>query len=428
VVILHGQQHIGQLKNSSMYDNAYCFIQQETAKNQFVTSFFTYVSEIFTAFFSRKLTPLIFMLLVLGFSNQLAAQQNKQTQTTQQLSEIKQAIANQQSKIDQANKTLSQLYAELKQNDLAIADVAKKLQKTNQQLAETQQNIRSLQQQQTELEQKKKQQESLLGEQLRAAYSNGQHDYIKLLLNQKNPTSIQRTLTYYQYLSDARIKQIEQFKSTIDALEKIEQEKRVEQQNLTAFEQTQQAQQQQLKQSKSNREETLASLNKTLLSDKQKLAKLKAEEENLVKTLQQLAAAAQAEIELTGLEKLKHKLSWPTKGHLARRFGNKKQGYLRWKGVLIAAPVGRTVNAIQSGKVLFADWLNGYGLVTVVDHGAGYMSLYGYNQTLLKNVGERVETGEPIALVGQSGGQNSSGLYFEIRYNGKAMNPKLWCQ
>ncbi|WP_394172185.1 murein hydrolase activator EnvC family protein [Thalassotalea litorea] len=101
---------------------------------------------------------------------------------------------------------------------------------------------------------------------------------------------------------------------------------------------------------------------------------------------------------------------------------------MRWKGVLMTAPVGQPVYTIHNGTVLFADWLKGYGLVVVVDHGDGYMSLYGHNQTLLKNVGDRVEIGEPIALVGQSGGQNRAGLYFEIRHKGKPVNPKLWCK
>ena len=113
---------------------------------------------------------------------------------------------------------------------------------------------------------------------------------------------------------------------------------------------------------------------------------------------------------------------------MLHRFGTRKQGYLKWKGVLISSAVGKQVKSIHNGTVLFSDWLKGYGLVTVVDHGKGYMSLYGHNQTLLKNVGDQVEQGEPIALTGQSGGQQQSGLYFEIRHQGKAVNPRLWCK
>ena len=139
------------------------------------------------------------------------------------------------------------------------------------------------------------------------------------------------------------------------------------------------------------------------------------------------AKAKQAE-NLVGLSKLKRKLSWPVKGRINHSFGSSKQGYLKWKGVFLSAPIGREVKTIHNGTVLFSDWLKGYGLVTVVDHGDGYMSLYGHNQALLKSVGDRVEAGEPIALVGQSGGQANSGLYFEIRHTGIAVNPKLWCK
>ena len=141
-----------------------------------------------------------------------------------------------------------------------------------------------------------------------------------------------------------------------------------------------------------------------------------------------MAEAARAAENLVGLSKLKRKLNWPVRGRIQHSFGTKKQGYLKWKGVFLSAPIGRQVKTVHSGTILFSDWLKGYGLVSVVDHGDGYMSLYGHNQALLKSVGDRVEAGEPIALIGQSGGQTQSGLYFEIRHAGKAMNPKLWCK
>ena len=181
-----------------------------------------------------------------------------------------------------------------------------------------------------------------------------------------------------------------------------------------------------LNQNKSNRKKTIASLNKKLLSEQEQLTKLKAQESNLTAALQKLEALMQKEIDLNGLSKLKRKLSWPVKGRIMRSFGSRKQGYLKWKGVLLSASIGKQVRTIHNGTILFSDWLKGYGLLTVIDHGDGYMSLYAHNQTLLKSVGDRVETGEPIALVGQSGGVDQAGLYFEIRHQGKAVNPKLW--
>ena len=131
---------------------------------------------------------------------------------------------------------------------------------------------------------------------------------------------------------------------------------------------------------------------------------------------------------MLGLNKSKGKLNWPSKGKLKHTFGQRKHGGIDWKGVLIGAKEGTNVNSINNGQVVFADWLKGFGWVIVVDHGEGFMSLYGHAQTLLKDVGDMVREGETLALVGQSGGQSSSGLYFEIRHKGRAVNPIKWCR
>jgi len=239
---------------------------------------------------------------------------------------------------------------------------------------------------------------------------------------------VQRTITHYQYLNAARIKEIETFKQTIAKLNDIRTQQQVKAEEFTQLTQEQSQQKQILELSKVKQQQTLKALNKKALTGKQRLNKLEREESSLVALLKKMAAAAKAAENLVGLSKLKRKLNWPVKGRISHSFGSSKQGYLKWKGVFLSAPVGRQVKTIHSGTILFSDWLNGYGLVSVVDHGDGYMSLYGHNQALLKSVGDRVEAGEPIALVGQSGGQADSGLYFEIRHAGKAVNPKLWCR
>jgi septal ring factor EnvC (AmiA/AmiB activator) len=282
--------------------------------------------------------------------------------------------------------------------------------------------------QKQQLTQEKKRQEKLLAQQLRSAYTSGQHDYLKLLLNQDQSEKIQRTISYYQYVNKARISEIDKFQATLTQLLQVSSQHQQEIGRLNTLKIEQITQDKQLKKIKLTRNKTLIKLSKKLLSSQQQLVKLKAEENNLNQALQKLAVLIQTEIDLTGLSKLKQKLSWPVKGQMHHRFGSNKQGYLKWKGVLLGAPVGEQVQTIHNGTVLFSDWLKGYGLLTVVDHGNGYMSLYAHNQTLLKSVGERVETGEPIALVGQSGGQERPGLYFEIRHQGKVVNPKLWCK
>jgi septal ring factor EnvC (AmiA/AmiB activator) len=204
-----------------------------------------------------------------------------------------------------------------------------------------------------------------------------------------------------------------------------------QQQQALNYQQLQTAQQQKktlLLTNKKTRKQTIVSLNKQLFSNKQSLEQLEIEEASLAAAINRLIYETKKALDLDGLAQLKRKLSWPIPAKINRSFGSQKQGHLSWKGVLMKAPEGQQVNTIHHGNVLFADWLKGYGLVTIIDHGKGYMSLYGHNQALLKSVGDRVETGEPIALVGQSGGQSQSALYFEIRHNGAAVNPKLWCQ
>jgi septal ring factor EnvC (AmiA/AmiB activator) len=349
-------------------------------------------------------------------------------QNTSKLNDVQRAIAKQELTIFTANKNRDILEKQLKKDDLAIAKTAKSINKTNQQLKITNKKIVNLSKEKQQLSAQKIRQEHLLAQQLRSAYTTGQHDYLKLVLSQDESERIQRTISYYQYLNKARINEINKFQITITRLMEVTTQHQEQVAQLQSLKTNQQQQRKNLNKNKDKRSKTLASLNNKLLSSKQKLAKLKAEEANLTAALQKLTALIRAEVDLVGLSKLKRKLSWPVKGRMLRNFGSRKQGYLKWKGVLLGAPIGKQVQTIHNGTILFSDWLKGYGLLIVIDHGNGYMSLYAHNQTLLKSVGDRVETGEPIALVGQSGGQDQAGLYFEIRHQGKAVNPKLWCK
>ncbi len=366
------------------------------------------------------------MLMSESLAQQSSDNENNQQKTNQALSKVQQQISDQQKSIKQTSNKRSSLEKQLRNDDISIAKIVKAMIKTNTNFEDTQLTLKNLTQEKVSLTHKKQQQEKVLAQQLRAAYTSGNHDYLKLLLNQKSPASVERTVTYYKYLNDARIKEIDQFQIVLSDLLAVTTQHQEQAKRLNLLKQQQTEQKVVFQGSKQERKNTLRAINKELLNSKQLLAKLVAEEENLVVALQRIATLSQQSAELVGLKKLKRKLSWPIKGKISHRFGSRKQGYLKWKGILLAAPVGKQVKAIHNGTVLFSDWLKGYGLVTVLDHGAGYMSLYGHNQALLKSVGDRVETGEPIALVGQSGGQSQSGLYFEIRRDGQAVNPKAW--
>jgi septal ring factor EnvC (AmiA/AmiB activator) len=366
------------------------------------------------------------VLMSVSFAEQSTENDNTKKKANQALSKVQQQISQQQKSIKQTSNQRSSLENKLRSDDISIAKIAKTIINTQKDLQKTQQTLKNLAQEKISLTNKKKQQEVVLAQQLRAAYTSGHHDYIKLLLNQKSPSSVERTVTYYKYLNDARTKEIDQFQIVLSDLLAVTTKHQKQAKKLNILKQEQAEQKLTFQQSKQARTKTIRALSKELLNSKQLLAKLVAEEENLVVALQRIIALSQQSAELVGLKKLKRKLAWPIKGKVSHSFGSRKQGYLKWKGILLAAPVGKQVKAIHNGTVLFSDWLKGYGLVTVLDHGEGYMSLYGHNQALLKTVGDRVETGEPIALVGQSGGQSKSGLYFEIRRDGQAINPKPW--
>ncbi|SET86251.1 murein hydrolase activator EnvC family protein [Thalassotalea agarivorans] len=374
-------------------------------------------------------TIIISLAALVGLIAQpLQAQQANRAETTKKLTEVQKQIAQQKVVISDVSKQRLALEETLKADDIAIAKSARAINETAKELTKVQSKLTELNSEKRELNEQKSAQESLLASQLRSAYSNGDHDYLKLLFNQEKPSEIARTMSYYQYLNEARVNEITAFQQTIADLLKVTTEVIEQESELVALKKSQGQQRIKLQDAKISRQKTYRSLEQELQSNQQRLAQLEAEETNLVAALRKLAEIARNAVQASGLSKLKRQLYWPVKGRISRTFGSKKQGYLKWKGVIINARQGQEVRTIHAGTVLFADWLKGYGFVTVVDHGKGYMSLYGHNQTLLKNVGDRVETGEPIALVGQSGGQQQSGVYFEIRHNGKAVNPKIYCR
>ena len=186
-----------------------------------------------------------------------------------------------------------------------------------------------------------------------------------------------------------------------------------------------------LKKNQKQRQTSLDQLNEALQQTQSAIAYLKENEQTLIDMLAKLNEQTSTTLEpinLVGLDGRKGKLPWPSKGHIKHKFGQRKHAGMHWKGVYISAESGADVKSIQQGQVVFADWLNGFGWVIVIDHGFGYMSLYGHTQTLLKDVGDNVQSGESIALVGQSGGQTDSGLYFELRHKGGAVDPVKWCK
>jgi septal ring factor EnvC (AmiA/AmiB activator) len=267
-----------------------------------------------------------------------------------------------------------------------------------------------------------------LAGQLRAAYLIGRQEPLKLLLNQKDPALAGRMFAYYSYFGRARAGQIKLIEEDMQRIAELDGALDAEDQQLAELEKRQRAQLHELEQARTQRTHVLASLEAQSHTRAQNLERLRSQQAGLEKLLRELRTAME-HFPLEGNDvfaRLRGKLAWPVSGRLVARFGDTRAGGVRWDGVLVATERGAPVKAVCQGRVIYADWLPGLGLLTIVDHGDGYLSLYGHNERLYKAAGEPVTAGEPIAAAGDSGGSSRPELYFEIRKGGKPVDPRPW--
>ena len=267
-----------------------------------------------------------------------------------------------------------------------------------------------------------------LSGQMRAAYQIGRQEPLKLLLNQKDPALAGRMFAYYGYFGRARAGQIKLIEDDVQRIAELETELAAEDAKLAELEGRQKAQLATLEAARERRTHVLASLDAQSHTRAQNLERLKSEQAGLEKLLRELRAAM-ARFPVEGNDaftRLRGKLSWPVTGQLVARFGDARAGGVRWDGVLIGTDRGTPVKAVCAGRVIYADWLPGLGLLAIVDHGDGYLSLYGHNDKLFKAVGEEVAAGDTLAAAGDSGGSSRPELYFEIRKGGKPVDPRPW--
>jgi len=272
---------------------------------------------------------------------------------------------------------------------------------------------------------------TVLAEELRAAYRTGRQERIKLLLNQEDPAFIGRILVYHGYFTRARAARMQEIRATLAHLDGIENELRSQQAEFERLQQEQREKSSQLAAEQEKRKAILAGLQADLKERSSELSVLEQDEQRLNKLVQSLRQALSdfpsAADRYKSLRELKGKLGWPVSGKIASPYGAKQaSGQISSRGVHIASIAGADVHAIARGRVVFADWLRGFGLLLIVDHGGGYMSLYGHNSSLYKGVGDRVEGGDVIAAVGSSGGRSQAGLYLELRKDGRPFDPASW--
>ncbi len=328
---------------------------------------------------------------------------------------------------DQLEK--DRLAKELKAAELSVSGMRQSLEQVRQERAEHAEKRAALAAERRSREADLKQERAALAGQLRAAYLIGRAEPLKLLLNQKDPTRLGRMFAYYSYFGRARAEQIARISATLARLQQLDNEMAAEDERLAALEARRQSELARLEQARARRGQVLASLQAEAKTRAQTLARMRRQQSGLEKLLRKLRRAAErlpVTIDPnTKFGRLRGKLAWPVAGKLVARFGEDRGG-VKWDGILVATERGSPVRAVSPDRVVYADWLPGLGLLTIIDHGEGYLSLYGHNDHLYKAVGERVAGGEPVAAAGDSGGQARPELYFEIRKGGRPIDPQPW--
>lgn len=355
-----------------------------------------------------------------------AASAQQTPQAERELQQLQQQIKQTEQQVRQQRRQLQQAEQRLQAADKALAEAARKLRDTQGRQQRLERESANLSRQQQQLQQQLAEQQQLLAEQLKSAYSLGQHDYSRLLLNQQDTGKLERVLTYYQYFNQARLRQLAQINHTVSELEQVKQQLAKQQQQLETELSALQQQQQQLSEARGSQQASVNELQALLKQQGNQLSYLRQNETTLQNTINELRRLAERNRDLSGLTAGRGKYPWPLRGRVLQRFGQNRQGGLASRGILIQGVSGANVQSIADGRVIYADWLKGYGWVIVVDHGKGFMSLYGHNQSLLKQPGDNVRAGDAVAQVGASGGQADPALYFEIREKGEAVNPLNW--
>ena len=360
----------------------------------------------------------------------VAADTGQIAQEKQKLQLLRERINNLKGELESVRGQHDAQQVALEQTDKAIGRITAELRRLDRQEATARQELTRLEDERDTVRSRLGRMRAALARELQMAYRNGRQERIKLLLNQDDPALIGRMLTYQGYFTRARGRRMDEFRAVLDQLHGAEQVLLEQQTTLAGLRTEQEQQAAQLGTEKARQAAILAELKQRLASGSSELGTLQADEERINKLLVSLQQALRDIPTDSGrqpLAKLKGKLEWPVAGKISMRFGAQQaSGKMRARGVHIATRSGADVQAIARGRVVFADWLRGFGLLLILDHGDGYMSLYGENSSLYKGVGEWVGRGDVIAAAGNSGGQLRTGLYLELRKDGQPVNPDGW--
>lgn len=360
----------------------------------------------------------------LALADEAAEKRERLREIRQRIEAVREDLAAQRSRRDEASEALARI-------EQKIGSIAGEIAQLDRRIAENQARLDELESRRAALERKLAAHRETLGQQLRAAYRMGRQPALRLLLRQDDPSTIARALGYYRYLNSARLAAIERARELVAEVEQVAQQTKATEAELADDRAALAQRREDLESARGERRALIDELEGSIDDKGERLQQLRASRDRLQELVRELESAL-GEIPAAPLEdepfgSRKGRLSWPIEGPIRRQFGEARaDGRMRWQGIVVDAEAGRQVGAVYYGRVVFADWLAGFGQLVIVDHLDGYMSLYGYNRRLLRTAGDWVVPGDPVATVGTSGGQSRSGLYFEIRKNGEPIEPTGW--
>lgn len=376
--------------------------------------------------------PLILVVAVCVLWVGKPANSAQEAPPEEQLEQLNAAIASIESWLNSASNNRSTLESELRSTTQQIESTNLNIAQNRTAIAALEEQRNTLNARRDVLEEEKSAQQALIQQALRASYISGQESYLKLLLNQEDPSLSARMLRYFGDFNQERMERIALFRETLNELASTSQQLESNAQELTTRQSELETQRLSLTDDSQHREELLNALKDDIAARSGELQQLSEDREHLeslIEQIQEAIASIPAPDQITPFAQAKGNLPWPVTGAPLNRFGAAySDGNLHRQGIVLSSEQGAAVRAVHPGRVVFADWLRGSGLLVVVDHGDGYLSLYAQNQSLAKGKGDWVNRGEALATAGANGGTGQAGLYFEIRHNGQALDPAQWCE
>ena len=352
-------------------------------------------------------------------------------QATQQddLEKLRKRISVLQQDFDKSNESKAEAADNLRESERAISNSNRKLHELAQQQQSANHELSQLQQRASAIDKELQGQQAMLGRLLYQQYMDGgEQEYLKLLLNNDDPNQVARELRYYEYIARNRAATLQSLRNGRARLQAVTDQARKKSDEIASLQAEEHDQRQLLEQDKHARQLMLSKISQQMKQQRREIGHLQRNESRLSQLVEKLAhVLPNTQADGVAFKSLKGKLTLPVKGKVTNRFGARRpESTMAWTGWFLRTPPNQPVKAVAPGRVVYADWLRGFGNLLIIDHGQGYMSLYGNNETLYKQVGDNLRGGDLIATVGSSGGNADSGLYFELRFEGKPFDPGKW--